>query len=133
MIEFSSFEEISRVYPLDRKVNYRHEVVKQCTNAITKEDLDYCKKTFPNGYYSKVGFVWYHWSICTLPWYDSYIYDGEKWYLGIDTWDGIVPAEEPDWGVHYTGSTRRIEYGIFKTLEEAEAYRSKKIKELLDF
>lgn len=39
-------------------------------------------------------------------WYDSYFYLDNKWFLGKETWDGIVQAEEPSYELN------RFEYSI---------------------
>ena len=63
----------------------------------------------------------------------AYMYDGEKWCLGIDSWDGIQYAEEPTWGIQRACNIQRTEFGVFKTKAEAIDYKNKKLKERLEF
>ena len=64
---------------------------------------------------------------------NDYLYDGEKWALGVDTWDGIIYADEPEWGIQRACNIQRTEYGVFKTRAEAIDYKNKKLKERLEF
>ena len=133
MKQFNTFEEIDKNFPLNNKTNLRF-LVHQCYSfALTQKDLELLKKDYPLGYYNKEEHKWYYWHIDSNVWYDCYIYNGEEWILGIDTWDGIIYAEEPTWGIQYTQTVRKSEFGVFRTIEEAEEYRNRKIKEKFDF
>lgn len=132
MNEFKSFEEISSAYPLDKISNVYHSVKLDYTNVITDADMVWVKKTFPFGWFDKTENKWYFYVIETRIWYNRYVYDGETWWLGIDTWDGIIEAEEPEWGIKKSKFVRH-EQAIFKTLEEAEEYRRKIWNERMEF
>ena len=51
----------------------------------------------------------------------------------MDTWDGIVYDDEPEWGIQRACNLQRTEYGIFKTKAEAINYKNRKLKERLEF
>lgn len=129
MIICNSYEEISSKYPIDGKANMFFTVDRRSINVITAKDVAIAKEEKPHGYHDKISHKWYYWDILSGLWYDSYVFDGQKWYLGIDSWDGICPADEPKYGIHRILS----EYGCFRTIEEAEEYRAKKLKERLEF
>lgn len=131
-MEFKSFEEIKSAYPLDQISNIYHSVKLDYTNVITDADMVWVKKTFPFGWFDKAENKWYFYVIESRTWYNRYVYDGETWWLGIDTWDGIIEAEEPEWGVKKSKFVRH-EQAIFKTLEEAEEYRKEKWDKRLNF
>lgn len=133
MSEFKSFEEISSAYPLDNKSNYYYVVGVTFCYVITEEDKKYAQASHPYGWEDKQEHKWLFYDIVGRIWYDCYIYDGTKWMLGIDSWDGIVAAEEPKWGIGRANNIRRTEFGVFHTLEEAEEYRKKKWDERLEF
>ena len=133
MKTFKTFEEISENFPLNSKANLKF-LVRQCYSYVSaQKDLELLKKEYPFGYYNKEEHKWYFWNIDATVWYDCYIYNGEEWILGIDDWDGINYAEEPKWGVQYTYTFPKSNFGIFRTIEEAEEYRNKKMKELFEF
>lgn len=133
MIKFNTFEEINAKYPINGQSNLRFLVKKEYCFILSKTDKDLAKQAHPFGWEDKTEHKWHFYDINQETWYDAYIYDGEKWILGIDTWDGICYANEPKWGMHPSNVVQRSEFGIFKTLTEAEEYRSKKLKELLEF
>ena len=133
MNEFKSFEEISSVHPLDNKSNHYYVVGVSSCYVITEEDKKWAQATHPYGWEDKQEYKWLFYDMVGRIWYDCYIYDGTKWTLGIDSWDGIVSAEEPNWGVGRANNIRRTEFGVFHTLEEAEEYRKKKWDERLEF
>ena len=130
---FNSFEEINAAYPLDGKSSLKFVVTKNAQFFYTKTDLEILKQHYPYGWVDTSESRWYYYNITKENWYDTYIYDGEKWGLGINTWDGICDANEPDWGFHEANSFSKVEFGIFKTLKEAEEYCNKKLKERLEF
>lgn len=132
MTEFKTFEEIKSAYPLDQISNTYHSVKLDYTNVITDADMVWVTKTFPFGWFDKTENKWCFYVIESSIWYNRYVYDGKTWWLGIDTWDGIIEAEEPEWGIKKSKFVRH-EQAIFKTLEEAEEYRKKKWDERLEF
>jgi hypothetical protein len=133
MIICNSYEEINKKYPIDGKSNITFTVSRGYTNVMTEKDVALAKEENPHGYHDKIDHKWVHWNILSDLWYDSYIFDGEKWYLGTDSWDGIYPATMPDYGVHRAQTIFGSEYGCFQTIEEAGEYRAKKLRERLEF
>ena len=130
---FDTFEEISAAHPLDSDHNQSFLVHQTYEHALSWADIDHLKKKYPDGWMDKEGHRYYYYDIEAHTWYDYYLYDGEKWILGVDSWDGIHYAEEPTWGVQYTCTVKRAEYGIFKTKAEAIDYKNRKLKERLEF
>ena len=133
MNEFKSFEEISSAHPLDNKSNYYYIVGISCCYVVTEEDKKYARAAYPYGWEDKQEHKWLFYDIIGRIWYDCYIYDGTKWTLGIECWDGIETADEPKWGIGRANNIKRTEFGVFHTLEEAEEYRNKKWDERLEF
>lgn len=129
---FDSFEEISAVYPLDSDHNQSFFVRLAYQHALSWRDVDILKKEYPDGWLDKEGHRYYYYDIQVSTWYSHYIYDGEKWILGMDTWDGIQYVDEPNWGIERV-TTTYTEYGTFKTKAEAIDYKNKKLKERLEF
>lgn len=111
-MEFETFEEISTKYPIDGKTNVYYQAHMVVTYVLTKEDLVLAKQRFPHGRYEEKESKWIGYEVLKQTWYDSYIYDGENWRLGEDSWDGYVPLNEDD--IPHYGNL------IFKTYEEAE-------------
>ena len=130
---FDSFEEISAAHPLDSDHNQSFLVRQVYQHAFTWADIDLLKKRYPDGWTDREGHRYYYYDIEVHTWYDHYLYDGEKWVLGMDTWDGIVYADEPEWGIQRACNFQRTEYGIFKTKAEAIDYKNRKLKERLEF
>lgn len=133
MNEFKNFEEISSAHPLDNKSNYYYAVGVCSCFVMTEEDKKYARAKHPYGWEDKQAHKWLFYDIVMCSWYDCYIYDGTKWTLGIDSWDGIVAANEPNWGIERANNKKRTEFGIFRTLKEAEEYCKKKWDERLEF
>ena len=133
MNEFKSFEEISSAHPLDNKSNYYYVVGVNFHYVITEEDKRWAQATYPYGWEDKQEHKWLFYDVVDRTWYDCYIYDGTKWTLGIDSWDGIVAADEPKWGIGQANNIRKTEFGVFHTLEEAEEYRNKQWNARLEF
>ena len=130
---FSSFEAIRAAYPLDTEHNQSFLVRQVYHHVFTHADIDLLKKEHPDGWIDKEGHRYYYYDIEAHTWYDHYLYDGEKWILGMDSWDGIQYADEPIWGVQRIQTVKRTEYGIFKTKAEAIDYKNRKLKERLEF
>ena len=130
---FDSFEEISAAHPLDSGYNQSFLVRQTYEHALTWRDIDILKKEHPDGWIDREGHRYYYYDIEAHTWYDHYLYDGAKWILGIDTWDGIRYAEEPEWGIQRACNYQRSEFGIFKTKAEAIDYKNRKLKERLEF
>ena len=133
MKEFKSFEEISSAHPLDNKSNYYYVVGVSFCYVVTEEDRKWAQANHPYGWEDKQEHKWFFYDMVGRIWYDCYIFDGTKWTLGVDSWDGIVSADEPKWGIERANNIRRTEFGVFHTLEEAEEYRQKKWDERLEF
>ena len=129
---FNSFEELNTAYPIEEKANTYHIVSLDYTHVITDADILWAKRTFPFGWFDKIESKWYFYIIESRTWYNRYVYDGENWWLGIDTWDGVIEADEPEWGIKKSKLTRH-DQAIFKTLEEAEEYRQKIWNERMEF
>ena len=130
---FDSFEEISATYPIDTEHNQSYCVRLVYQYVFSWSDVDLIKKVHPDGWLDKEGHRYYYYEIQSSTWYTHYIYDGEKWQLGIDSWDGIYVADEPEWGVERINTIHRSEIGIFRTKAEAIDYKNKKLKERLEF
>ena len=130
---FNSFEEIKTAHPLDAEHNQSFLVHQVYHHTFTRADIDLLKKEHPDGWINKEEHRYYYYDIEVHTWYDHYLYDGEKWILGVDSWDGIQYAEEPTWGVQHTRTIKHTEYGIFKTKAEAIDYKNRKLKERLEF
>ena len=133
MKKFETYEQIAQAYPLNGAANQIWCVFLQHKNILSKDDLKYCYQKHRNGWYDKIEHRWYYYSISNESWYTHYIYDGLVWSLGLDTWDGIVEADEPEVGLFWTMCLPRREYGKFRTLGEAVEYVEKKLKERLEF
>ena len=132
MIYFDSFEEMRAAYPLDSDHNQSFFVRLVYQQVFSWKDIDLMKEKYPDGWLDKEDHRYYYYEIQASTWYTHYIYDGEKWKLGMDSWDGIYEAEEPDWGVERS-TMFSSEYGTFKTKAEAIDYKNKKLKERLEF
>lgn len=130
---FNSFEEIKSAHPLDTEHNQSFLVHQVYHHVFSWADIDLLKKEHPGGWIDKEEHRYYYYDIEVHTWYDYYLYDGEKWILGVDSWDGVQYAEEPTWGVQHTRTIKRTEYGIFKTKAEAIDYKNRKLKERLEF
>lgn len=133
MIKFNSFEEINAAHPINGESNLKFLVKRECCFVLSDADKKWAKENYPFGWEDKTEHKWHFYSISQTIWYDSYIYNGVNWILGIDTWDGIIFAEEPKWGIQYSDYIPHREFGLFKTLEEAEEYQKRKFKERLEF
>ena len=130
---FNSFEEIKAAYPLDAEHNQSFLVYQVYQYALSWADIDILKKKYPDGWIDKEGHRYYYYDIQPNIWYDHYIINDEGCFLGIETWDGIQRADEPEWGVQRACNFQRTEYGVFKTKAEAINYKNKKLKERLEF
>lgn len=130
MIKAESYEELMSKYPIDGKTNLYFQVFVGKDHCLTQRDWELVRKTHPNGY--KVPeHEWRYFYTTGNMWYDSYVYNGEYWYLGCDSWDGITYTEEPTWGITKYG---RTDVAIFKTEEEANEYIYNKVnKERFEF
>lgn len=119
MIKCSSYEELKEKYPLDGIHNYCYIVDKTKENCLTEADLKILKTTHPNGYFDKEDHKYEYYYISSYIVYDHYCFDGEYWYLGLDSWDGIYFVDNlPDFGIVFKGIR-----GTFQTIEEAEKYK----------
>ena len=117
MIKYSSYEELKEEYPLDGVHNYCYIVDKTYENCFTEADLKNLKTRHPNGYFDKENWKYEYYYISCYVMYEYYCSDGEYWYLGLDSWDGIYYVNNlPDFGISFTGK------GTFRTIEEAEKY-----------
>ena len=130
---FNSFEEIKIAHPLDAEHNQSFLVHKVYEYVLTKQDFEVVKAKHPDGWLDPIDHKQFYYDIMISTWYDHYLYDGEKWVLGINTWDGVVNADEPNWGIQRACNLQRTEYGVFKTETEAIDYKNKKLKERLEF
>ena len=130
---FNSFEEICAAHPLDTEHNQSYLVHKVYEYVLAKQDLENAKLKHPDGWLDSIDHKWIYYDIVPSTWYDHYLYDGTKWMLGADTWDGIVHVAEPSWGVQRAGNLNRNEFGVFKTKAEAIDYKNRKLKERLEF
>ena len=128
---FDSFEEISAAYPINTEYNQSFLVRPVYQHVFSWKDIDLMKERYPDGWLDKEGHRYYYYDIQVSTWYTHYLYDGERWQLGMDSWDGVYVAEEPGWGIVRT--TMSSEYGVFKTKTEAIDYKNRKIKERLEF
>ena len=111
---FNSFEEISAAHPIDTEHNQEFLVRLVYTHVFFQKDIDLMKEKEPDGWLDKEGHRYYYYDIQASTWYSHYLYDGEKWQLGMDSWDGIYEAEEPGWGVERS-TMFSSESGTFKT------------------
>ena len=132
MIYFNNFEEICAAHPLDTEHNQSYLVRQAYQHVFSWRDIDLMKEKYPDGWLDKEGHKYYYYDIQASTWYSHYLYDGEKWTLGMDSWDGIYEAEEPGWGIE-RNTMFSSEYGTFKTKAEAIDYKNKKLKERLEF
>ena len=129
---FDSFEEISAAYPIDTEHNQSFFVRLAYQYVFSWKDIDLMKERYPGGWLDKEGHRYYYYDIQASTWYNHYLYDGEKWQLGMDSWDGIYKAEEPGWGIDRS-TMPSFECGTFKTRAEAIDYKNRKLKERLEF
>ena len=133
MIYFDNFEEMCSAYPLNSDHNQSYLVHKVYEYVLTKQDLEDARIRHPDGWLDRTDNKWFYYDIEPHTWYDHYLWDGEKWSLGMDSWDGIQYAEEPTWGIQRACNIQRTEFGVFKTKAEAINYKNKKLKERLEF
>ncbi len=133
MKQFDSFEQLNMFYPLDGKSNQVWYADQRYVNVLREEDLNYSKKEYPYGYLDKIEHKWRYWHIFSESWYNYYLFDGIHWTLGVNTWDGIVDAEEPEYGIFHTFTPLRQEYATFRSYDEALEYVTKKLKQRLEF
>ena len=116
MLKYSSYEELKEKYPLDGIHNYCYIVVKRREECLTETKLKFFKSNYPNGYFDKENnkYIYY----CILPYeiYNSYCYDGECWYLGLNTYNKTI---YPVYDLPKYGKVSK-ECFIFHTLKEAE-------------
>ena len=98
-----------------------------------RQILEDARFRHPDGWLDRTDHKWFYYDIVPSTWYDHYLWDGEKWCLGMDSWDGIQYAEEPTWGIQRACNIWRTEFGVFKTKAEAIDYKNKKLKERLEF
>lgn len=132
MTRFNSFEEINKAYSLLDGSNERYYVFLNSCYVLSAKDAELERHTHPYGWYDKYDSKWYYFDTNKTFWYDCYIFDGENWTLGVYSYDGIIEAEEPDWGEHVTPNGHRP-FANFKTLAEANDYAKRKLKERLEF
>ena len=132
MIRFNSFEEINKAYPLLDGSNERYYVFLTYSYVLSARDVELERRLHPYGWYDKDDSKWYYFDINKSIWYDYYVFDGEIWILSVSTWNGIVDAEEPEWGEHVV-SHSRTPFANFKTFAEARDYAKRKLKERLEF
>mgnify|MGYP003413767108 FL=1 len=130
---FNSYEEMRITHPLNSDHNQSYLVHKVYEYVLTKQDLENARLKHPDGWLDKTDHKWFYYDIVPSTWYDHYLWDGEKWCLGMDSWDGIQYAEEPTWGIQRACNIQRTEFGVFKTKAEAIDYKNKKLKERLEF
>lgn len=117
-LRFNSYEEISSNYPLDGIHNFYYIVDEHKFNCITEADLQILKEKYPGGYFDKDNYKYICHLINKQPFYDHYCFNGEYWYLGLDSLDGVYEAELPKYGKQFKSLL-----SVFKTLEEAEDYK----------
>lgn len=129
---FNNFEEINTAYPLLDDSNKCYNVRLDYCYVLSAKDAELEQRTHPYGWYDKHESKWYYFDINPTTWYDCYIFDGKMWVLGNYSWDGIIDAEEPEWGEHVTFNGR-ARIANFKTRVEANDYAKKKLKERLEF
>ena len=96
MLEFNTYEEISTAYPIDGIANYIHIVYERKIFCKDKNDLTIARSRLPSGWYNNATQYYHGFEVSSESWYDRYVFDGEKWWVGQDTWDGIVPANKPN-------------------------------------
>ena len=128
-MRYSSFEEISTARPIDGVANAFFYVVHRHVFCPTQEDLKIAKQTGPLGYFDKSDSNWHYFEILESLWYDSYIYDGIEFYLGLTTWDGTVEADEPEYTTFRKGGIR----GHFKTWADAKNFVDEEIENIYTF
>ena len=131
MIKFDSFDEIKQRYPLNTNFNQKFTVTISYEYCLTNIDYEIAKLHHPFGWKDKVEHKWCYYKIFQETWYDHYVFNGQYFFLGLDSWDGIYGADEPNWGIHKDMTKK--EFGVFKTEEEAREYCNKKLKERLEF
>lgn len=130
--EFNSYEEISTQFPIDGIKQYCYITFLDSGNCITKEDLSILRQRFPYEYYYDKDDCRYYFFITTKRLiYDSYIFDGNKWYLGEDSWDGINRATFPKYGINkdYKGDNVYVS----QTEEEGLEFIKQQLKERMEF
>ena len=132
MISFDTYQEIAEKYPISGEASQVHTAQMGHVHVMTKADLVIARAANPKGYYNKATCEWCYWYITSTQWYDSYVFDGEKWWLGTNTWDGIVDAKEPGWGLYRDTYSLRY-YKVCKTKAEAEEFVESEIRDLLSF
>jgi hypothetical protein len=121
MIKFDTFEELQGAYPIDGEANVYHEVILMRTYVLTEQDKVIVTERNPYGWLD--GQKYFYYSLNSYTWYDSYVYNSGDWYLGSDSWDGVIPADLPPYGVQTRPGG--IKVAIFKTKKEAEEYMQK--------
>ena len=87
---FNSYEEIASHCPIDNFSNVIWRIDKKEYLCLVPQDLEYIKELYPYGYFDEPTSTYN----CCVPFatslYDGYVYDGDKWYPAIKTWDGYM-------------------------------------------
>ena len=113
---FSSYEEMISKYPLDGFSNVIWKIDKRKLYCPTDEDLRILRVKFPYGYFDNTRTMY----ICFVPWaiclYDSYLYDGEAWFLAESTWEGYQKV------LHSEIVEAKAKKGNYCSKKEAEAH-----------
>lgn len=87
---FSSYEEIVSNCPIDNFSNVIWRIDKRKYLCLVPKDLDYIKKFYPYGYFDESTSTYNCFTPFATSLYDGYIYDGDKWYPAVNTYDGYV-------------------------------------------
>lgn len=117
-MKFKTYEDISKKYPLKNEKQIYYIASESKIYIYNKDDLMLAKAKHPIGWYYIASNTWVYYDIQDVIWYDCYLYDGDTWQLGLDSWDGICPVEEEPFDKH--NSKNEAPYRIFRTKQAAE-------------
>ena len=125
---FHTLEEMKSKYSFDREDNVIYDVCETSTFCPTPEDLRIAKIDNDGGWYDEKTQIYHGFIIDKTTWFTHYCYSfvGDYWFLGDDTWDGIVEATKPPINAEpLVKGWRRS----FESLEDAKKYVEDKLYE----
>ena len=91
-----TFEEISTKYPVGKLLYRKIEKERRCGFWASEHDKQIFRAKDPDAEFAWNGTVIYHETITSEKRVEGWLFDGEKWFVVEDTWDGWVTLDEED-------------------------------------